>query len=81
MKFHRDLEIKEIKKLIHRQSIALAGNVSLRIYGSLSCKSGKRMKIENRVFFKNETEAIQLGFRPCGHCLRDRYIHWKSKTT
>ena len=81
MKLHRDLEINEIKKLIHRQSITLAGNVSLGIYGTLSCKSGKRMKKTNRVFFKNETEAIGLGFRPCGHCRHDQYVLWKLTRT
>ena len=81
MKLHRDLEINEIKKLIHRQSITLAGNVSLGIYGTLSCKSGKRMKKTNRVFFKNETEAIQQGFRPCGHCRHDQYVLWKLTRT
>ena len=57
----------------------MAGNLSLKIYGTLSCKSGKRMKKENRVFFKNEAEAIELGFRPCGHCLRAEYVRWKIK--
>ena len=81
MRRQSGINIVEIRKLIQGKELTLAGNLSLRIYGTLSCQSGKRMKIENRVFFKNETEAIQLGFRPCGHCLRDRYILWKSKTT
>ena len=81
MKRQGELNIVEIRKLIGKKELTLAGNLSLRIYGTLSCKSGTKTKIENRVFFKNETEAIQLGFRPCGHCLRDRYILWKSKIT
>ena len=31
------------------------------------------MKKENRVFFRSETEAKQLGFRPCGHCMKLKY--------
>jgi Metal binding domain of Ada len=54
--------------------ITLAGNKKLKIYGTLQCTSGKRIKKENRVFFKDETEAILLGFRPCGHCLHQKYL-------
>lgn len=38
------------------------------VYGTLDCKSGKGMKPENRVFFRNEDDAIRLGFRPCLNC-------------
>jgi methylphosphotriester-DNA--protein-cysteine methyltransferase len=55
----------------------MAGNARLKIYGLLKCPSGKRMKLENRVFFKTETEALQSGFRPCGHCMRDQFRKWK----
>ncbi|WP_230383895.1 Ada metal-binding domain-containing protein [Pedobacter endophyticus] len=34
------------------------------------------MKIENRVFFKTENEALAMGFRPCGHCLKQQYNQW-----
>lgn len=53
------------------------GNKKLKIYGNLSCASGKRMKKENRVFFKNETEAFQNGYRPCGLCMQKLYLQWK----
>jgi methylphosphotriester-DNA--protein-cysteine methyltransferase len=66
---HESLTHKEVKSRLKNREIKLAGNRKLKIYGSLSCASGKRMKKENRVFFKNKTEAIQLGFRPCGNCL------------
>ncbi|HEY1202931.1 MAG TPA: Ada metal-binding domain-containing protein [Niastella sp.] len=49
-----------------------------KIYGTLSCASGKRMKAENRVFFQNEAEAIAAGYRPCGHCMRKKYLEWKN---
>ena len=35
------------------------------------------MKKENRVFFTSEKEAIAQGYRPCGHCLRSKYVDWK----
>ena len=31
------------------------------------------MKTENRLFFKDEQEAIREGYRPCGACLPDKY--------
>ncbi len=62
---------------IKNRKILWAGNRKLKIYGKLNCKSGKRMKPQNRVFFQNEQEAIALGFRPCGHCMRLEYLDWK----
>lgn len=77
MLVHQQLTKEELSKHFRNGTITIAGNVRLKIYGLLTCTSGKRMKKENRVFFKNETEAIQLGFRPCGHCLRKAYVKWK----
>lgn len=74
---HKEITDIDLRKSIRNYKILLAGNSRLKIYGKLSCSSGKRMKKENRIFFKNETEAIQLGFRPCGHCLRKAYVNWK----
>jgi len=70
MRKNSDLNGTEIFRLIRESKIRFAGNVKLKIYGRLNCWSGKRMKKENRVFFENETEAIQSGFRPCGHCMK-----------
>lgn len=39
-----------------------------KIFGSLTCKSGMRMKKENRVFFENLEEAVLQGYRPCKNC-------------
>jgi hypothetical protein len=61
---------RELKLLIEQGSVTLAGNKKLKIYGTLHCKSGKRMKIENRVFFASEKEAIAHNYRPCKHCLK-----------
>lgn len=37
------------------------------------------MKVENRVFFKDETEALANGYRPCGHCMKNKYAIWKKE--
>ena len=74
---HNDIDRQELRKEIKNRSIQYAGNSKLKIFGLLSCRSGKRMKNKNRVFFKTETEALAAGFRPCGHCMRDQYRRWK----
>lgn len=68
---------KKLSHLIRNGEISLGGYSKAKIYGLLSCKSGKRMKEENRVFFKDEKEAIQQGYRPCAHCLPEKYKLWK----
>ena len=70
---HPELGKQKLKPLIEKGEIVFGGNKQLKIYGTLSCKSGKRMKIENRVFFDSEKEAINLGYRPCGHCMKTEY--------
>lgn len=74
---HTEMDAQALRKKIRAKEIAWAGNLKLNIYGTLHCKSGKRLKIENRVFFHSAQEAIQQGFRPCGHCLIEAYKHWK----
>lgn len=73
---HVSIVSSELKKLVLSNEIKFAGNAKLKIYGSLSCASGKRMKKQNRVFFSNEQEAKENGYRPCGHCLREKYLQW-----
>ena len=68
---------RRLKILIDEGKILFAGNRNLKIYGTLRCPSGKRMKTENRVFFKSVEEAINEGYRPCGHCMREEYLRWK----
>ncbi|WP_420321219.1 Ada metal-binding domain-containing protein [Flagellimonas sp.] len=75
---HEALTPSEIFRALKHQKVQWAGNKKLKIYGSLRCKSGKRMKKENRVFFRSEKEAIDAGYRPCGHCLRTKYTVWKN---
>jgi len=69
---------RQLKRLLDAGRVTLAGNLKLKIYGKINCASGKRMKVENRVFFESELEAIANGFRPCGHCMRREYKAWKA---
>ncbi|MEO5783283.1 MAG: Ada metal-binding domain-containing protein [Ginsengibacter sp.] len=73
---HSDISTEEHRKKIALNEICYGGNKRLKIYGTLQCKSGKRMKKENRVFFVSEKEAIKNGFRPCGHCMKTAYQKW-----
>jgi len=66
---HKELN-HSLFSLIRKEQVKFAGNTKLKIYGTLSCYSGKRMKKENRVFFESEAEAISSGFRPCGNCMK-----------
>jgi methylphosphotriester-DNA--protein-cysteine methyltransferase len=75
---HIDIDDNELHQKIKRKEIVYGGNINLKIYGTLQCKSGKRMKSKNRVFFKTIQQAKELGFRPCGHCLRADYKIWKN---
>jgi methylphosphotriester-DNA--protein-cysteine methyltransferase len=76
MILHKDISDRELASFFKNKTIALAGNKKLKIYGTLTCKSGKRMKMENRVFFESEYDAVELGYRPCGHCLKLQYKKW-----
>jgi methylphosphotriester-DNA--protein-cysteine methyltransferase len=66
-----------LKQKIHSGEISLGGYKKKKIYGTLHCSSGKRMKTGNRVFFKDEKEAIENGYRPCAHCMPEKYKRWK----
>ena len=75
----REKRQKKLAGLIRRGAISLGGYSKGKIYGLLRCKPGKRMRIENRVFFKDEKEPIQYGYRPCAHCLPEKYKLWKAQ--
>lgn len=45
-----------------------AGHKGYKIFGRLDCKSGMRMKKENRVFFHTLEDAVLHGYRPCRNC-------------
>lgn len=74
---HLEISKIELIRKIKSGNIKYGGNHKLKIYGTLKCNSGKRMKTENRIFFTSEEEAIQAGFRPCSHCLKIKFINWK----
>ncbi|MEG0925161.1 Ada metal-binding domain-containing protein [Chryseobacterium sp.] len=74
---HSQVSDTELRSKIRKQKIGFGGNQKLKIYGLLGCTSGKRMKRENRILFMNEKEALQSGYRPCGHCMREKYKNWK----
>jgi methylphosphotriester-DNA--protein-cysteine methyltransferase len=77
---HLEISNKELRNNIKNKIICFAGNSKLKIYGTLDCKSGKRMKKGNRVFFKSKHEALMNGYRPCGHCMYKTYADWKRKS-
>ena len=77
------LSIREIALLRQQGEFNFGGHKKLKIYGRLDCPSAKRHiakghYVNHRVFFKNEQEAIQNGFRPCGCCMKKEYKEWKN---
>ncbi|MBI1364052.1 MAG: metal-binding protein [Proteobacteria bacterium] len=81
MHHHRDLTDADVFRLIRRTPALVGGHCGYKIYGTLTCKGGKRMKRSNRVFFASVQEAEAHGYRPCGNCMRDAYKAWKGKQT
>lgn len=79
MYFHKEISPQQVRELIKTKKIILGGNEKLKIFGTLKCKSGKRMKKENRVFFSSEEEALKNGYRACGHCMKNTFKEWKLK--
>jgi methylphosphotriester-DNA--protein-cysteine methyltransferase len=78
---HYQISAKSLRSKIHSREVCFGGNKKLKIYGLLQCKSGKRMKRENRVFFATLQEALQHNFRPCGRCMKEQYKRWKSNSS
>lgn len=55
----------------------------MKIYVRLDCPTANRyVKLGTyqnvRVFFKDEATAIAAGYRPCGHCMKEKYKRWKA---
>jgi methylphosphotriester-DNA--protein-cysteine methyltransferase len=78
---HNTIDDSEVLKAVKSGLIRYGGNRKQKIYGTLTCKSGKRMKRRNRVFFENRKDAINNGYRPCGNCMKETYIKWTSLST
>ena len=75
---HNNIADAELHSKIKQSDIMFGGNSNLKIYGTLHCKSGERMKKSNRVFFSSENDALEMGYRPCGHCMKSAYQAWKT---
>jgi AraC family transcriptional regulator of adaptative response / DNA-3-methyladenine glycosylase II len=61
----------------------LGGHRRGRGYGRLDCPTALRWiarghYVRHRVFFADESTAIAAGYRPCAHCLPERYAEWRS---
>jgi methylphosphotriester-DNA--protein-cysteine methyltransferase len=77
---HTDLSTRQLQRLVHRGALSFAGHKGRKIYGRLDCRSGKRMHARNRVFFRDKQEALSLGYRPCGRCMKEAYQAWKKQS-
>jgi len=71
--------MKSLNSFIRKGEITLGRYKKAKIYGRLNCAAGKRMKVEHRVFFRDQTDAVSNGYRPCGHCMWEKYKEWKTK--
>ncbi|MFA5987083.1 MAG: Ada metal-binding domain-containing protein [Candidatus Paceibacterota bacterium] len=60
--------IKNGRTVISKIPGKYAGWKRGKIFGRLDCKSGMKMKTENRVFFLTWEDAIFAGYRPCKKC-------------
>ncbi|TDQ08884.1 Ada metal-binding domain-containing protein [Pedobacter metabolipauper] len=77
MILHIEISNADLRNKLKEKTIRFGGNCKLKIYGTLQCKSGKRMKRENRVFFQSEEDALLNSYRPCGSCMSSEYKKWK----
>lgn len=75
---HVEISNEILRQKIRIKEIVYGGNRNLKIYGTLHCKSGKRMKKESRVFFRTLEQAKVKGYRPCGRCMKIEYKKWKN---
>ena len=74
---HSQISDKELRVKIKNKIILYGGNNRAKIYGNLSCSSGKKLDRDNRAFFTSEEKARHAKYRPCGHCMRQAYVKWK----
>ena len=74
----RFAQLRSLAGLLRNGEITFGGHRPGKIYGQFDCRAGKRMKPENRVFFRDEAEAIESGYRPCAVCLPEKYKVWQA---
>lgn len=44
------------------------GNIKSKKYHKLNCRSAKKLKSKNRIYFKDKAEAEKQGYTPCKVC-------------
>lgn len=64
------------------QKGTLGGHRRSKVYGRMDCPRAlaaiaRGGYVQNRVFFADEETALAAGYRPCGTCMRDRYLQWQ----
>jgi len=79
MILHQEISNRDLAQKIKQSEILFGGNKNLKIYGTLSCTSGKRMKRKNRVFFSSKIEAVENGYHPCKRCMKTSKLNDKNK--
>ena len=62
---------------------AWGGHRGTKVYGRLDCPTAlawiaRGTYVQHRVFFADEEVAVSAGYRPCGHCLRQKYRQWSA---
>ena len=72
------------KPYASRRRGILGGHRGSRIYGRLDCPAALRAiarggYVRHRVFFLNERHALAAGYRPCGICMKAKYLAWKTR--
>ena len=60
MNRHDRIDDSEVLKVIKSDLIRYGGNRKQKIYGTLTCKYGKRMNRQNRVLFKTEKTPLTM---------------------
>ncbi len=78
MLYHKNISNADVLKKIKAGKICFGGNRVKKIFGTLHCKAGKRMNVENRVFFASAAGAVHYGYRPCSICMNAEYKNWKN---
>ncbi len=59
--------VEELEHLA-RSGVQYLGCKSTGIYCFPTCRDARRMKPENRLLFRNASQAVESGYRPCRHC-------------
>ena len=49
-------------------AVTYVGNKNSYVFHYQGCRAERKMRIHNKVYFSNRSEAIDFGMRPCGIC-------------